>query len=364
MTSFMLRRNVQVVPGASEHEVLLYRGGKTSVRVRRPTVDVLRLAAALQGGASTAELHRLVGDDPAERSWLSALLGRCQTSGMFLEDTDRGDIDGEKADRFDRLLAWFGIHERDGASRYDYLTRLSRARVAVLGVGSLGTWLTMHLATNGVGEICGVDPDLVESSNLSRQVLFTESDIGRSKVDAAVDGVRRLTHYSRFIPYQRRLESEEQVAELLKEISPAIAVLSADTPRLQVAHWVVPAAIRAGVPIMRVNAQGVGPLAIPGQDTACPLCDWRELVAALPDGDRLVDYQRRLKMPSTLNSATVSTEVALYASLAAQEVMHFLTGVAPLNTINARLVGRMIEASLERRPMRRDPRCPGCGPRI
>jgi len=156
---------------------------------------------------------------------------------------------------------------------------------------------------------------------------------------------------------------EGTLEEVSPELLPDFAVLSADTPRLQVAHWVLPAAIRVGVPIMRVNAQGVGPLAIPGEDTACALCDWRERVDALPDGDRLVDYRRNVQLPRTVNSATISTEVAVYASLAAQEVIHFLTGMAPPNTINARLVARLVNASFERRPVRRDPDCPACGTR-
>jgi adenylyltransferase/sulfurtransferase len=58
------------------------------------------------------------------------------------------------------------------------------ARVAVVGVGGLGSIAAMLLASAGVGEILLIDPDVVELSNLPRQIAYTETDLGTAKVDA------------------------------------------------------------------------------------------------------------------------------------------------------------------------------------
>lgn len=70
--------------------------------------------------------------------------------------------------------------------------RLRDARVLVAGVGALGNEVLKNMALLGVGHLLLVDLDRVEPTNLSRTVLFSESDIGRPKVDAAADSLLRL----------------------------------------------------------------------------------------------------------------------------------------------------------------------------
>jgi molybdopterin/thiamine biosynthesis adenylyltransferase len=65
------------------------------------------------------------------------------------------------------------------------LRELQESSVAVIGVGGTGSLVTQMLASNGIGKIILVDRDYVEESNLHRQVIFIEDDIGKRKVDAA-----------------------------------------------------------------------------------------------------------------------------------------------------------------------------------
>ncbi|MEK6950316.1 MAG: ThiF family adenylyltransferase [Nanoarchaeota archaeon] len=68
--------------------------------------------------------------------------------------------------------------------------KIAQATVAVVGIGALGTVAAELLARAGIGKLLLVDRDIVEESNLQRQVLFTEDDLGRSK---AIVGKERLT---------------------------------------------------------------------------------------------------------------------------------------------------------------------------
>ena len=90
--------------------------------------------------------------------------------------------DGLGGDRFDRfrLISWW-----DQA-------RLSNAKILVVGAGALGNEIVKNLALLGIGNILIADMDRIENSNLSRSVLFRESDNGRFKAEVAAEAARSI----------------------------------------------------------------------------------------------------------------------------------------------------------------------------
>ena len=72
------------------------------------------------------------------------------------------------------------------------LERLAKSRVAVFGVGGVGGYVVEALARSGVGALDLVDGDTVAESNVNRQIIATQSTLGRSKVDVAAERVRDI----------------------------------------------------------------------------------------------------------------------------------------------------------------------------
>ena len=70
--------------------------------------------------------------------------------------------------------------------------RLKNAKVLVVGAGGLGSPALLYLAAAGVGTLGIVDFDVVDESNLQRQIIHGQSDIGRSKAQSARDSVREI----------------------------------------------------------------------------------------------------------------------------------------------------------------------------
>lgn len=91
-------------------------------------------------------------------------------------------------------------------------SRLKSSRVLVVGAGGLGSPTLMYLAAAGIGTIGIVDDDIVEESNLQRQVIHGESDVGRSKVRSAADSVGRLNHFVEVRTHEFRLAADNAVA--------------------------------------------------------------------------------------------------------------------------------------------------------
>lgn len=91
----------------------------------------------------------------------------------------------EEIDRYARHLV---LREVGGPGQQ----KLKAARVLIVGAGGLGSPAALYLAAAGVGTLILADPDTVDRSNLQRQVIYAEADLGRPKVDAAADRLRGL----------------------------------------------------------------------------------------------------------------------------------------------------------------------------
>ena len=86
--------------------------------------------------------------------------------------------------------------------------KLKAARVLCIGAGGLGAPMTMYLAAAGVGTLGIVDFDVVEASNLHRQIIHGTSDIGRSKLDSAEDSLKTINPNVKVVKFETRLSSQ------------------------------------------------------------------------------------------------------------------------------------------------------------
>jgi len=94
--------------------------------------------------------------------------------------------------------------------------KLKEARVLVVGAGGLGSPALLYLAASGVGTIGIIDDDIVENSNLQRQVIHTDDAIGTPKVISAMGAMKAQNPYVTVRPFHRRLEAED-AADLIAE---------------------------------------------------------------------------------------------------------------------------------------------------
>lgn len=92
-------------------------------------------------------------------------------------------LNTQSIERYDRQLMVIGVEGQE---------KLAKSRVAVIGAGGLGSPVIKYLAAAGVGEIIVVDRDVVSLSDLNRQILYSESDVGRKKVEVVCEKIRRF----------------------------------------------------------------------------------------------------------------------------------------------------------------------------
>lgn len=162
---------------------------------------------------------------------MRAAIAQLVESG-YVEDAaapDPAELTERDKDRYDRArryFRWLDLAPR--ASTWEPQVALRRARVTVVGVGGTGGVAALALAASGVGRLHCVDPDVVELSNLSRQVIYTEDDIGVPKVGAALARLRKLNTDIAVSGQRLRIDSVTDVLPLAGSCD--VLLLSADQP--------------------------------------------------------------------------------------------------------------------------------------
>ena len=121
--------------------------------------------------------------------------------------------------------------------------KLKAAKVLVVGAGGLGSPLLLYLAAAGVGTIGIVDFDVVEISNLQRQVLFSVDDVGKAKTAAAKAHLLRLNPYINIITYEEPLSSRNAM-QIVKNYD----VVADGTDNFPTRYLVNDACVFAGIP--------------------------------------------------------------------------------------------------------------------
>ncbi|MEM1379894.1 MAG: HesA/MoeB/ThiF family protein [Pseudomonadota bacterium] len=221
---------------------------------------------------------------------------------------------------------------------------LEAAKVLVIGAGGLGCPILSYLAAAGVGTLTVCDGDKIELSNLQRQVLYTENDVGRPKAKIAAERLRALNHEISVKPVTEYF-SDANAKSLVSDCDLVVEGID----RIAGRHVINRACFEAGVPMLSAAASrfdGQVALFRPGAEGhPCYAC----LVPREAEEDGICDRE-----------GVLGPVVGLVGSLAASEAIKLLCGIKP--TLEKTLLVAHLKAGTVRRiGLERDPGCPVCG---
>jgi molybdopterin-synthase adenylyltransferase len=213
------------------------------------------------------------------------------------------------------------------------------------------------LTVCGIGTVVGVDHDHVELSNLARQVLYSEDDLGRPKTEAARDRLNKLNARSEFVGVPRRLGSAQAVADAISGADFVVAAV--DWPAAQISGWVNDACFAAGIPYTSMSQHPplvrIGPTYIPGV-TGCHACQEADYRRRFP----LFDAAKAALNPDS-PAATYAPSCGVIGSLVANEAIAHITGLAPVACAGRAALIDLTDLTVSHEPVPREPECPVCG---
>lgn len=278
-------------------------------------------------------------------------------AGVLEDAVDDERVPTAELERFDRQLRYLSDIGDSILTPSERQERLREATVAFLGVGGLGGAAAQWLACVGIGEFRLIDGDAVEISNLNRQILYSEADIGRPKVEIAAARLRAFNSAMTITATDRRLESEADVAEFISGAD--IVIDAADWPAHEIERWCNAACFEAGIPYITMShfppVARVGPLYNPGV-TGCFACQEIAYRRDLPLYDVAIDQRRAKVAPA----ATLGPACGIVGSQAALEVFHLLTGLVALATLGVAHLYDLRTMEVTREPVVPESQCPVC----
>ena len=222
--------------------------------------------------------------------------------------------------------------------------KLKNARVLTIGTGGLGSPLGLYLAAAGVGTLGIVDFDVVDSSNLQRQIIHGTKDIGRPKIESAADRLRDINPNTNIEAFETRLTSENAL-ELFKEFD----VIVDGTDNFPTRYLVNDASVLTGKPnvygsIFRFEGQASVFWAERG---ACYRCLYPE-----PPPPGLV--------PSCAEGGVLGVLPGIVGTIQANEVIKVILGAEGI-LLNRLLLFDAWKMTFRQLKLRKDPNCPICG---
>lgn len=221
--------------------------------------------------------------------------------------------------------------------RTDGQKRLKKSHVIVAGAGGLGSSVLTYLAVAGVGHITIVDYDQVELSNLNRQILHWEKDIGKSKVKSALEKLSELNQNIKIEGLEMKID-EDNVMSLLKDTDAIIDCMD----NFHTRYILNDAAIKNDIPLFHAacySMEGRVTTIIP-KKTPCLRC-------ITP------------KNPKEMKSPILGSVAGIIGTIQATEVIKYLAGIDDLLTGKLMIFDALF-LRCEQIDIKRNPKCLSC----
>jgi molybdopterin/thiamine biosynthesis adenylyltransferase/rhodanese-related sulfurtransferase len=234
--------------------------------------------------------------------------------------------------------------------------KLLRSKVLLLGAGGLGSPAALYLAAAGVGTLGVVDADVVDASNLQRQIIHATSRVGESKVDSAAEAIAELNPDVKVVPYKERMTGSN-VERLFADYE----VIVDGTDNFPTRYLVNDASVWLGKPVVHGSIfrfDGQVTTFIPekaakklgmSEPSPCYRCLYPE-----PPPPHLA--------PSCQEAGVLGILCGIIGTIQATEAIKILLGKG--TTLAGRLLTYdSLKMKFRELRLRRDPNCPVCGPK-
>lgn len=232
-------------------------------------------------------------------------------------------------ERYSRQLMYYDSlkPQMDFEDVLNFQRSLFNKHIILLGVGGIGNYAGLSLVASGIGKLTLIDGDIIELSNLNRQIIFNEDNLGEYKVDVAKKHLEKINKDCKINSICKKINSESDLYSIEDEIKGADFIfLSADTP-IQLPNWVMGFSFKHNIPC--ITAGYVGSIGF-----IDPLTNSSEKNSST---NRYKKDHNKTQLNVDLWNTSSSINNAIIANIAVAETIKLLSGITD-NILNGKLM--------------------------
>ena len=291
-------------------------------KIYSATDEVKLLVSNLNGKKTIFELYNLIKNEhhEFELANLMTILNLLYEDGIIVYDFNNKANINQSISR--QLLFWEEVSGH-GDDFNLIQSNIEGSKVLILGLGGTGSWIALGLALAGVKKFTIVDFDKVEESNLHRQILFNRKDIGRLKIDASEDSLKRLNPDIEINKHNMKITERTEFTKLVSGHD--LVINCTDYPDINTtSKWIADVCYHMGLPhIIGGGYSGhfgmLGLMIIPHK-TACWNCSATQHQAVRLNLESITPWVSRR------SSASIAPIASIIANIQVMDALRILGG--------------------------------------
>lgn len=314
-----------------EHSIVL-RFNSELINIEDKEGDIKFLFSLLNGKFDEKEVESaFFAKYPGKKSLFKEYMDALK-SMRVIEYEHPNKFDEYKKTRWSRNFDFYDALSEFNRSKYEYQEKIFNSKICLLGCGGLGSHILYELTAVGFLNITIVDFDKIELSNLNRQILYTESDIGKSKVFTAYENIKKFSPTANINPIEKKMSSKEDVLSVVKGHDLVICV--ADKPRDKMIDWLNAACVEANVPYINggLNLARASFYSVIPHVTGCAEC-WRDSIKD-PLQDKVLGMDIQYSVDYSKPAPALSALVSVATGVMVTEAIKIITNISPPSLSN------------------------------
>lgn len=312
-----------------ENKIYFFNRPSVAIEMDDSSKFIATVCQLMDGKKNLTQLKQaLSGIYPKETFYLETLL-TVLDSQYLLEDVSRNyteQLSSYETTRWSRNIEFFGAHCKAQDNKYSYQEKLKSAKVVIFGLGGVGSNVLYNLVGMGAQNIIAVDFDEVELSNLNRQIIYNESDVGKLKSVAARNRILQFSSEVNIEFINKKISCSANIEELI--FGQDIVICAIDQPREKIMDWFNAACIKHNVPFLTGaldSRLAIYYTILPGK-TGCIEC-WK---ASASKSNFMFQnlIQQKDFVPSKSPNVAIMPFMSILSGLMACEFLKIITGLS------------------------------------